>query len=1078
MNISSIGLSFALLDRRYSIIFLLWAGPFLDCHAQTFFKTLGLEGSDESGQCIAATADGNYAIGGMKGDSAMVSKVDPDGNLIWSRCFQAVSGFQNVVYQIASTPDGNLVGTGNGYASNPFPEFTFLFKLDLAGTLIWQTTSDDDRPIWTNRIMPNTDSEYMVLPCIYDLNSLTLSDLYTGMVDANTGLMLFNNPRTDFTPANPGLDENYSAVIAPDQSIYACGRVFMFGDAVESMRPHVTHYSPSGARLWSKYFMYPVTETARIYAIDIILNEDSLTVCYFGDIDGPTSNYNAGLIRMDTLGNVAWTKDYNVSGYTSDLSYKVLRMPYGYAITGYGIAADRDLFVIALDLNGNVLWANSYGTAGSAEFLQRTVTPNAVAIGSDILMTAIQETAGDRNIIIARIDETGNATCTITTPVDVVVTDVPPFADNLAPVEYPDPIPFVAASVDTSIELPYDICNTITVDLGPDTAICSPYSLDAFIPNATYFWSTGSTSSSVEIVGPDTVWVTIYMNCCELTDTVIITSGPFPTAAMINVVPECGYAVEFTDASTNATFTEWLFGDGETAVGSVVEHTYSTSGQFDVSIVASNDCGTDTLTETIIIIDGGNLELLGPDIVCEGSAATISILLSDDVVTDQTWSTGITTSSEITIDLLSDTTIWVDVLGASGCAYSDTLSISPTPLPTAQFTFVAQECATTVQFNSTALGEDEVSWQFGNGGTSTAPDPTAIFDTGGIYDVLFIATNSCGSDSATAQIESIPQGELVVSNDTLVCEGIDIELSIDLLGASIGTVQWSTGEQDLTTISRIATGTETVLVEVTDESGCSYSGTIAIGTVPGPIAEFQFIANPCDSSVTFMNYSSDPLSSIWEFGEGPPSVESDPVVSYLTTGPYLVSLMVNNNCGADTVYQFVSIPSAPGFSILGPERVCDATPIELQVEYTGSGTVDMLWSTGDTTETITIEPTEGAVVEISGVDDQGCQLYSAYRVRFAGDDNISSSYIPNTFTPNGDGFNEFFSPVIQDGFISMYIFNRWGEEIYATTDLTKPWLGDYKEDPVPDGTYIYLVRWKDLCAGKTEERIGHVTLLR
>ena len=740
--------------------------------AQTFFKTIGLPGTDETAQCLQATNDGNFVIGGSKGDSALVTMVDGNGTVLWSRAFQAITGYQNVVYQIATTPEGDLVGTGNCYSSNPYPHFTFLFKCDLLGNLLWHTISDDDRPIWTNRIIPNSAAEYMVLPCIYNLNSPTLSDLCAGKVDANTGAMLSMGPRTDFTPMNPGLDEHFSAAIAPDQSVYACGRVFLGGNAIGSMRPHVSHYTPSGQLLWARSFVFPVIETARIYAIDMIYNDDSLTVCYFGNIDGAASTYNVGLIRMDTAGNVAWTKDYDLTAYTSDLSYKVLRMPYGYAISGYGVAPDRDLFILAVDLDGEVLWANSYGTPGAAEFLTRTVTPNAVAIGSHILFTGTQEITGDQNIIVARVDATGSMDCDVVSPIDVVVTSIAPFSMSLAPMEYPDDVPFIAGPIETNTVLLVDACMSLAPNLGPDTMTCEPYTLSAFLQGATYLWSTGASGSDIIVTEPDTIWVRLTMGCCTGADTVIISGGMMPEAIISATVPSCGDLVQLASLSTGATELIWELGDG----------TFQTELEFDH-----------------------------------------------------------------------------------------------------------------------------------------------------LY--------------------------------------------------------------------------------------------------PGP-------------------------------------------------GSYSIYLMASNSCGSDTTLQVISFPERPFFTITGPSVICDEAPVTLSMSYGGIDELHTLWSTGDTTSSITIAPVDGTLIELNGSDDQGCEFHAEYLITLATNDVIAAANVPNVFTPNRDGSNDFFGPMITSGFKEMVIYNRWGQVVYETIEPNKPWQGDCEGTPSPDGTYFYIIRWENECGGIPGEHFGHVTLLR
>lgn len=87
-------------------------------------------------------------------------------------------------------------------------------------------------------------------------------------------------------------------------------------------------------------------------------------------------------------------------------------------------------------------------------------------------------------------------------------------------------------------------------------------------------------------------------------------------------------------------------------------------------------------------------------------------------------------------------------------------------------------------------------------------------------------------------------------------------------------------------------------------------------------------------------------------------------------------------------------------------------------------------------------------------------------------------YIPNTFTPNDDGLNEGFRPVNRSGkSVSFFIFNRWGECIYAASDITAAWNGTYAGKPCPQDIYVCKVEWTD-ARGAQRKFTGHVTLIR
>ena len=87
-------------------------------------------------------------------------------------------------------------------------------------------------------------------------------------------------------------------------------------------------------------------------------------------------------------------------------------------------------------------------------------------------------------------------------------------------------------------------------------------------------------------------------------------------------------------------------------------------------------------------------------------------------------------------------------------------------------------------------------------------------------------------------------------------------------------------------------------------------------------------------------------------------------------------------------------------------------------------------------------------------------------------------YIPNTFTPDGDEFNQLFQPIFTAGYdpydFNMQIFNRWGEVIYETNDDTVGWDGMYNGKIVQDGIYTWKIEFKTISS---DERIminGHV----
>jgi gliding motility-associated-like protein len=91
-------------------------------------------------------------------------------------------------------------------------------------------------------------------------------------------------------------------------------------------------------------------------------------------------------------------------------------------------------------------------------------------------------------------------------------------------------------------------------------------------------------------------------------------------------------------------------------------------------------------------------------------------------------------------------------------------------------------------------------------------------------------------------------------------------------------------------------------------------------------------------------------------------------------------------------------------------------------------------------------------------------------------------YIPNTFTPDGNGRNDVFMPYgygISEDKYKMEIFDRWGEEIFTSSEFKKGWDGKVKDSSqiAQDGVYIYKILVTDLLNNK-KNYVGHVTLIK
>ena len=143
----------------------------------------------------------------------------------------------------------------------------------------------------------------------------------------------------------------------------------------------------------------------------------------------------------------------------------------------------------------------------------------------------------------------------------------------------------------------------------------------------------------------------------------------------------------------------------------------------------------------------------------------------------------------------------------------------------------------------------------------------------------------------------------------------------------------------------------------------------------------------------------------------------------------------------------------------------------------GYGAEYYYWNTGETTETIVIDSMGNYIVEVTSYEN--CKSTDTIQILWSG----TPFYLPNAFTPNGDGLNDTFGPIPRYDYVKKYhlsIYNRWGQRIYETTDINKGWDGTYKGSPSQAGAYVYRIVYEEFGQQPIESKVveGTVMLVR
>ena len=583
--------------------------------------------------------------------------------------------------------------------------------------------------------------------------------------------------------------------------------------------------------------------------------------------------------------------------------------------------------------------------------------------------------------------------------------------------------------------------STGSIALGNDTAFCAGGSvlLDATLPGSTYLWNTGATSATISASTTGTYWVQATQGNCAVGDTITITVNANPSVQLPNDTTLCAGETMLLDATTAGVTYAWQ--NGSTAATFLV----TTAGTYSVTVTNADGC-TDSDAITVSNATPGSVALGNDTAFCAGGGALLDATLPGSTYV---WSTGATSA---TITASTTGMYWVQATQGN-CAVGDTINITVNANPSVQLPNDTTLCAgETLLLDATTPGAT-YNWQDGSSG------PTLVAANTGAYGVTITDNNGCvGSDAMNLAFVSPSAVDL--GADTSICPGTSVMLDAAMPGAQY---QWNTGSS-ASSISVSNAGTYWVQAGLPD---CMASDTVIITVVNLPMPDLGPDAVLCEGDQLTLSVQPGAASVLWSNGSTASSIEVG------TSGPVGVQLLLDGCTSSDEVdITFVAVVDSID---LGPDVVhCPGEPLQLVAPISGA---QYDWSTGGASNSIVVTEPGWYWLEVSGactsaidsvlIIPGNCGLYV---------------YVPNTFTPDGDGFNDAFQAVVSGDVINynMTVFDRWGEPVWRSNDPALTWDGASMGLAAPDGVYVWTIEYKaDTPEGIKQERlIGHVTLLR
>lgn len=550
----------------------------------------------------------------------------------------------------------------------------------------------------------------------------------------------------------------------------------------------------------------------------------------------------------------------------------------------------------------------------------------------------------------------------------------------------------------------------------------------------------------------------------------------------------CGNTpVRFSATVQNVDSIRWNFGDGTflTSTSAVVYHTYTLAGNYvpSAALYAANNASCNLALQGIDTIKVDYVKT-GFRYTEQKYCDSTKVQFTDTsrsyfTATSWKWSFGDGTFSNDRnpAHTYTSTNTWqvqLIVTSASGCA--DTLVkqiyIKVNSKPVANINAAVTACTSRpVSYQAQVFSADSitvVSWSFSNGYNTTGLQVNNIYVNAGTYTATLVTGTLYGcQDTARKTITINPSPNIIASADITICKGQSTQLSV----TGTTSYNWSplNGTLSCTTctnpIANPLTTTQYVVMG-TNSFGCTAFDTVVV-TVAQPI-DITASANDtiCIGQSSQLNVTGA-TTYLWSPATTLSSATSaTPVAIPTLTTQYRVIGFDSYNCFQDTAYVVVAVGQYPTVSLGADKILPTGTPLPLTTVVTNGPITKWLWGPSAATLSCTTCPLPTATIKreicytVEATNLYKCAARDTMCVKVFCEG--TQVFIPNAFTPDGDGVNDVLMVRAQGirTVKNFRIFNRWGQVVFernnfAPNDVAAGWDGTIGGKPASPDVYVY-----------------------